>query len=81
MKKFIVLALAVLLISGCTRPEQATKALEGAGYTDIKLNGYSLSCGQDDPFADEFTAKGPTGKTVNGVVCSGFLKGSTIRID
>lgn len=75
MKKFAILALAILLISGCTRPEQATKALDGAGYTDIKLSGYTLGCGKDDAFADGFIAKGPTGKTVSGVVCSGLIKG------
>lgn len=74
---------AVFGISGCTKPESAARQLEAAGYTDIQLHGYDwFNCSKDDTFHDKFTAKGPTGKPVSGVVCSGLLfKGGTIRLD
>ena len=79
MKK-ILSAISILLLCACTAPDTATRALEGAGYTDIKITGWSaFSCSDSDDFATGFTAKGPTGKTVTGAVCSGLLKGATIR--
>lgn len=81
MKKLILAALALSLIA-CTQPESAQKALEQSGYTDVKMEGYAVfGCGRDDNFHDKFIAKGPTGQVVSGVVCGGFLKGKTIRID
>lgn len=81
MKK-ISLVLALMLAAGCTAPESATTALTGAGYTNIQLTGYRFfGCSEDDLFKTGFTAKGPTGQTVKGVVCGGIFKGSTIRLD
>ena len=80
MKRFFIL-LAVLF-SGCTASNEATRALEGAGYTQIQITGYSwFGCGKDDTFATGFEATGPSGKHVSGVVCSGWLKGATIRTE
>jgi hypothetical protein len=78
-----LLIFALLALAGCSNPEGATKALRGAGYTDIKLTGYRwIGCSKDDHYADGFEAKGPTGVPVTGVVCSGLMfKGSTIRLD
>lgn len=79
MKRLTVL-LAALMLAGCTDADGARKALNGAGYTDIQVGGYDVfACGQDDQYSTEFKAKGPTGKPVQGVVCSGVFKGSTIR--
>lgn len=81
MNKIAVVAMCVL--AGCTNPEHAERTLNGAGYTTIKLDGYDwLNCSEDDFYHDRFTAVGPTGQPVSGVVCSGlFFKSATIRLD
>lgn len=81
MKTKILLAILALTLVGCSDPDKATKALKGAGYTNIHITGYSwFSCSQDDTFSTGFVATGPTGERVVGTVCSGlFMKGSTIR--
>jgi hypothetical protein len=81
MKKVFVIV-ASLVLSACTNGDGAVRALEGAGYTNIKITGYRLTgCHDDDTFRTGFKATGPTGKPVTGVVCSGIFKGSTIRTD
>jgi hypothetical protein len=81
MKK-LILSMAVAALCGCTAPDRSTSALKAAGYTDIELTGYSFfACSESDQFATGFRAKGPTGVKVEGTVCAGFLKGSTIRLD
>lgn len=62
----------------------AARALEGQGFTNIQLTGYSwFSCGKDDATCTGFVATGPSGNTVTGAVgCSydiGCGKGCTIR--
>ena len=83
MNKSIIAGMMVIALAGCTDPKQAQKSLSGAGYTDIKITGYSwFSCSKDDTFSTGFVAKGPTGVSVEGAVCSGMLfKNSTIRIN
>lgn len=82
MKKLMLAAIIALSLTACTQPDSAKKALEQSGYTDVKMDGYAVfGCGKDDSFHDKFVAKGPTGQVVSGVVCGGFLKGKTIRID
>lgn len=72
--------LAVLLLVGCTDEVGARRALRGAGYTSIELTGFAWTgCGGGDDQATGFRAKGPTGVHVEGVVCSSWSKGSTIR--
>lgn len=80
MKNILIALLAVTALAGCSSSNDAKKALEGAGYTNIQTHGYSFfGCSEDDTFKTKFTATGPTGKPVEGVVCSGWLKGGTIR--
>jgi len=83
MKQMLVIAAIALLSTGCTQPDHALQVLESQGYTDIQIQGYDwFNCSKDDTYHDKFTAKGPSGKTVSGVVCTGmFFKGSTIRLD
>jgi len=84
MKKSLIVALSLIaaLSAGCTSSGDATRALQGAGYTNIELTGYRFfGCGEDDTFHTGFQAVGPTGQRVSGVVCSGVLKGATVRID
>jgi hypothetical protein len=72
--------ITLLCATGCTRTDQATMVLKNEGYTDIKITGYALfMCGEDDTFSTEFTAKNRNGQIVSGAVCSGLLKGATIR--
>ncbi len=81
MNKLIVLA-TIFLLAGCTQPEKATRALEAAGYTQIDITGYNFfGCDEKDSFHTGFTAKGSTGAPIEGVVCGGFFKGATIRVD
>jgi hypothetical protein len=80
--RFAFLAVALLALTACTDNGAATRALQGAGYTDIQLTGYRWTgCSDSDDFATGFEAKGPTGVRVTGVVCSGWLKGATVRTD
>lgn len=71
-----------LFASGCTvAPDEARGAISAMGFTNIELGGYApFSCGRDDVFARSFTATGADGSRVEGVVCSGFFKGATVRI-
>lgn len=73
---------AALTLVGCTDTTKATRALEGAGYSQVETTGYAIfGCGKDDTFHTGFRAKGPNGQPVKGVVCSGILKGATIRVN
>ncbi len=77
--KQIALVIA-LFVSACTQPNEATMALQDAGYTDIEIGGYDVfGCGRDDNYATNFVATSPSGARVRGVVCAGVFKGSTIR--
>lgn len=78
MKKLLFL----LLLTGCTDNSGARKAIEDAGLTLVEVGGYGwLQCSEDDVFHTKFTAKNANGKTVTGVVCSGWFKGKTVRFD
>lgn len=79
MKKLLLIA---LLLSGCSSSNDAIKALKANGFNDIQTHGYAFfGCGQGDTFSTKFTAKNHNGQKVTGVVCSDWLKGSTIRFD
>ena len=77
----LVLAVALTLgLTSCYSTNDAEKALISAGYTDITINGPApFSCSDDDTFKTAFTARNPNGAMVSGAVCSGWLKGATIR--
>ena len=82
--KYLILPaiLAITLLSACTQPEKATRALEGSGYTNIKITGFNwFGCDEKDTFHTGFTATGANGKPVEGVVCGNLFKGATIRVD
>lgn len=80
MKKSVLLVLAGLAVTGCTDPDTAVSTLESAGYSEIETGNYGLfACGNDDTFATKFKAVNPKGVKTEGVVCSGWLKGGTIR--
>lgn len=78
--RYIAVAAALLTLGACTDPDGAVKALEAAGYTSIRVTGYSwFACGRDDGWATGFSATGANRQPVTGVVCGGLLKGNTIR--
>lgn len=79
MKAAVLLA---ALLVGCSSGDEAHRALEGAGYKNITVTGYRFfGCAEHDTFHTGFEAIGQNGKPISGVVCSGFLKGATIRVD
>lgn len=70
------------LLAGCTSSNEANRVLSQMGYKDIEYTGYSFfSCSNDDTFKTGFRATSPSGQKVEGVVCSGLLKGATIRLN
>jgi len=78
--KLIVVLFFALVMNGCTNRTEADIALRSEGYSDIKYTGYNFfKCSQDDWYHTGFIAKNRNGMTVKGTVCSGFLKGATIR--
>lgn len=83
VKISLILLVIGLLFVGCkgsfTQPEKATKILTRDGYGNVEIKGYSwFGCSEDDWFRTKFTAEKNFVK-VEGVVCSGLFKGSTIR--
>ena len=84
MKKLlIVLFMALALcMGGCTDAPEAQKVLKSQGYTQVQTTGYQFfGCGKDDGWHTGFTAVSQNGTRVEGVVCSGFLKGATVRFN
>lgn len=82
MNKFFASIILMLSLSACSSSNDAHRALESAGFTEISITGYRFTgCGEDDDFTTGFTARNPQGKYVSGVVCSGWFKGGTIRFD
>ena len=82
MKRIALMVLALAALAGCTDEPGARKALAGAGFKDVSVTGYTLwGCDEKDTFHTGFEARGPSGQFVTGVVCSGWMKGATIRFD
>lgn len=80
MKRLLLL----FALTACTPShETAQRVLEDAGYTHVKLDGYSLwGCAKDDSTNMRFRAHGATGRQVSGILCCGmWLKGCTVRLD
>lgn len=81
MMRILLIALLALSLTACSNGNDAQKALEAQGFTDIETTGYSaFACSDDDFFSTGFVATNPQGKRVKGTVCSGLLfKNATIR--
>lgn len=80
MKNLLIVCAASALLSACSSPDEAMRALSVAGYKNVTTTGYAwFGCDEKDTFHTGFTAVGPNGQAVSGVVRSGFLKGATIR--
>ena len=73
---------AILITTGCADAPTALRVLAQNGYTNIVITGYRWGMGgEDDTYVTGFTATSPTGIAVTGAVCSGWMKGATIRFD
>lgn len=86
MRRVILFATALVgsfALAGCSAPKgEVERVLADQGYTDVRVGGHDLfRCGRDDSTSNKFTAKGPTGRPVRGVVCgtAGWSKGYTVR--
>lgn len=81
MKRILLLAVLALSLTACSNSNDAVKALEAQGFTDIQTTGHSFfACSKDDFYSTGFVATNPQGKRVKGTVCSGFLfKNATVR--
>jgi hypothetical protein len=78
MKKSIYL-LVLLVAVGCSDENGARRALEREGYEQIRITGYSFfGCAKGDDFSTGWKAV-KNGQAVEGVFCSGWFKGGTIR--
>ena len=81
-----ILIIAVMLpigYWGCPNNNRARDILQAEGYTEIKTTGggHGWACG-DDGSATGFTAQGPGGGRVDGVVCCGLVvKACTVRVE
>jgi len=80
MKKLFLVALVSISLFGCSSSSEARRVLEANGYTSIETTGHKFfACSEDDVFSTGFEATSPNGTRVSGAVCSGWLKGATIR--
>lgn len=85
MRSIIVyLAVFIIAIGGMfafgSDDKAATRLLTKNGYTDIRIKGYEFfGCGKDEFFHTAFVAKNQYGVEIEGIVCKGILKDSTIR--
>ena len=78
----LLIAGSMLLLAACTDKPGAYKALDDLGFKNIDVGGYSwFMCDKNDTFHTKFTAVNANGKPVSGAVCSGWLKGNTIRFN
>jgi hypothetical protein len=86
MKKIIfIIIFALFTFSNCTSDndfEKGKKQLIQQGYKGVENNGYSwFCCDEKDSFSTGFTAIDEKGGKINGCICSGVLKGITIRFE
>lgn len=86
MKTKILLVAAALALTACSDGPSAVRTLARQGYTNITTTGYSffgcdMGKNSGDTFSTGFEATAPNGEHVSGVVCKGFLKGSTVRLN
>ena len=76
-----LVCLPLLLLVGCTDPDQARQTASLYGFTDVVVDGYAWnSCGKDDSYATRIHARGANGQCADAVVCSGWAKGATLRV-
>ena len=73
---------AVAIFVPRTDAEVAVRAATNVGMKDVTITGFRVfGCGEEDIYHTGFEATNSNGNRVSGVVCSGFLKGATVRFD
>lgn len=84
MKKLFTVLLSAVVIS-CTSSkdfEKGKRQLENMGYTNVESTGHEMwCCGEEDTYSTGFKALDKNGYEVTGCICSGFMKGITIRFN
>lgn len=74
-----------LLAQAIVPQERAVTALTDQGFTDVQITGKSWflvglkGCDSGDALVFYATATNPAGQKVDMMVCSGIIKGATIR--
>ena len=63
------------------RQSDLEEKLENIERSLESLRDQLFGCSEDDTFSTKFSATNAKGERVGGAVCSGWLKGSTIRFD
>lgn len=85
IKTILMIFVATIIFAGCTNENDFLKGkrqLENQGYTDVVNTGYSgFCCSDSDDYSSGFTCKDKNGEVVKGCICSGFMKGITIRFE
>jgi uncharacterized protein (UPF0335 family) len=78
----ILAAVAVAAsLAACTDDPTARRTAAASGITEVETTGYAVfGCDKNDTFHTGFVGRGVDGGCVEGVVCSGLLKGGTMRI-
>lgn len=74
--------LLALALGGCTNEDATKKIVEAQGFSNVQPDGYAWwGCGsdEDDWSRTKFTATGPNGDEISGVVCCGVWKNCTVR--
>lgn len=83
MRLILAAALALALCS-CDDPQGAERTARQMGFHDVQAHGYPWlfsGCADSDVWATKFTAVNADGMAVSGVVCRGWFKRSTVRLD
>lgn len=76
-----VALLLPLALAGCNDPNGAHETAALHGFEDVVIDGYALGrCGERDTYSTPFHARGAKGQCFAGVVCSGWMKGATLRV-
>ncbi|MGV1754771.1 hypothetical protein [Agrobacterium sp. CG674] len=83
MKKLLLIAALAASLTSCgVDPGSARRALEAQGITNVTIGGYAwFGCSKGDNMRSRFVGIGANGKVVSGVVCGGWMKGTTVRYD
>lgn len=78
MKKIISI-IALLFTCSCVNSDRLYEIIENDGVTNVNLTGYAWTgCSKDDTISQKFTGT-KNNKSVNGVICGGWLKAYTVR--
>lgn len=82
---WVVLIVITISLGSCTSSndfEKGKRQLEMQGYTSVEKTGYNAFCCSDkDTYSTGFKCKDKQGNIVKGCICSGILKGITIRFE